>query len=43
MARTIKIPATFADAEEVQHEAAVAQVGFDDFGEKITLRDCAFC
>src|SRR5579875_1326175 len=34
MARTIKIPAKFADAEEVLHEAAAAQVGYDDFGEK---------
>lgn len=32
MAKKITIPARFADAEEVLHEAAVAQVGFDDFG-----------
>ena len=34
MAKTTKIPAKFADAEEMLHQAAVAQVGFADFGEK---------
>ncbi len=34
MAKTIKMPAKFADAEETLHEAAVAQVGLADFGEK---------
>ena len=34
MAKTTKMPAKFADAEEMLHQAAVAQVGLDDFGEK---------
>lgn len=34
MARIKEIPAKFADAEDLLHETAAAQVGFDDFGDK---------
>jgi Sulfotransferase family len=34
MTKAITIPAKFADAEETLHEAAVEQVGFEDFGER---------
>jgi hypothetical protein len=34
MARIKGIPAKFVDAEDLLHETAVAQVGFDDFGDK---------
>jgi hypothetical protein len=33
MARTKSIPEKFIDAEDVLHETAIAQVGFDDFGD----------
>src|SRR5579859_1224419 len=34
MARTKALPKKFIDAEDVLHETAIAQVGFDDFGEQ---------
>jgi hypothetical protein len=34
MAKTRAIPAKFVDAEDLLHETAMAQVGFDDFGEQ---------
>jgi hypothetical protein len=34
MSKTRTIPTKFADAEELLHERAMAQVGFSDFGDK---------